>query len=93
MTRRTKRLAIAVVLTTIDIAAFNYYCGVIWQTYARYPFAKATLLGLLCLWIASAVVVWLHVAHDFRQIFGKVDANPPFSAEMTPPEFGGDSNV
>jgi hypothetical protein len=67
MRRQTKRLAIAVVLTIVDVAACNYYCGVIWQVFARYLFAKAYLLGLLCLWVASAVVIWLHVAYDLRQ--------------------------
>ena len=93
MTARTKRLAIAVVLTIVDIAAFNYYCGVIWQVYVRYLFAKAALLGLLCFWAASAVVIWLHVLYDFRQILGERDAGLAFSSEIRPPEFGRDSNV
>jgi hypothetical protein len=69
MRRQTKRLAIAVVLTIVDVAACNYYCGVIWQVFARYLFTKAALLGLLCLWVATGVVIWLHVAYDVRQIF------------------------
>ncbi len=68
MGTRTKRLFIAVTLTFVDAFACNYYCGVIWREFAQDSFAKVTLLGLLCLWIASAIVIWLHVGYDLHQI-------------------------
>jgi hypothetical protein len=93
MTTRSKRLAIAVVLTIVDIAAFNDYCGVIWEAFARDLFAKAALLGLLCFWVASSVVIWLHVAYDFRQTLGERDTGLAFSTATTPTKFERDSNV
>lgn len=93
MTGRTKRLTIAVVLTTADVAVGDYYCGVIWQAYSGYPFATATLLGLLCLWVVSAVVIWLHVAYDLRQALRERGGKLAFNAAVTPAEPGRDSNV
>jgi hypothetical protein len=93
MTGRTKRLTIAIVLTIVDIAVCNYYCGVIWQVFAKDLFAKAALLGLLCFWIATAVAIWLHVAYDFRQTLGERDARLAFSTPTTPTKFERDSNV
>jgi uncharacterized membrane protein YdbT with pleckstrin-like domain len=67
MRERAKRLAIAVVLTVVDVVTFNLYFGAIWQTWGQDPWAKAALLGLLVLWIVSAVVLWIHVSYDLRQ--------------------------
>ena len=67
MQARAKRLAIAVVLTAADVAAFHSYSGVIWQTWCKDPWAKAVFLALLALWIASAIVIWGHVSNDFRR--------------------------
>ena len=67
MRGRTNRLAIAILLTLADVAAGKYYCGAIWQAFSQDLFARGALLGLLCLWIASAAVLWLHVAYDLRQ--------------------------
>ena len=93
MTRRTKRLTIAVALTIVDVAASYYYCGVIWQVFARDLFAKAAMLGLLSFWVASAIVIWLHVAHDFRQTLRERDARLAVSVAKTPIQLGRDSNV
>jgi hypothetical protein len=90
---RTKRLAIAVVLTTVDVAACNHYCNVIWQVFARDLFAKASLLGLLCLWVASGVVIWLHVAHDLRQALQERNERPAFESVAAPSKLRRDSNV
>ncbi len=68
MRGRTNRLAITVLITIADVAAGKYYCIVIWQVFAKDPFAKCALLGLLCLWTATVAVLWLHVAYDLRQI-------------------------
>jgi hypothetical protein len=66
MRGRTKRLAIAVVLTTVDVATFNKCAGVIWQAWGQDPWAKAGLSGLLALWVSSAAVIWFHISNDFR---------------------------
>ena len=84
MRGRTKRLAIAVALTIVDVAVANYYCCVIWQTFAQYQFARAAMLGLLSIWVASAVVIWLHVAYDLRQALDAATAST---------EAGRDGNV
>ena len=93
MTRRTTRLTIAVALTIVDVAVCYYYCGVIWQVFARDLFAKAAMLGLLSFWVASAIVIWLHVAHDFRQTLRERDARLAVSVAKTPIQLGRDSNV
>jgi hypothetical protein len=89
----TRRLTIAVVLTIVDIAACSYYCGVIWQAFARDLFAKASLLGLLCFWIASAVVIWLHVAYDLRQSLRERRERLALNSRKTPFGLRRDSNV
>jgi hypothetical protein len=93
MRGRTNRLAIAVLLTLVDVASGEYYCGVIWQTCSQDPFARAALLGLLCLWIASAAVLWLHVAYDLRQTLRERDGGVAFNVAMVPVEPERDSNV
>jgi hypothetical protein len=93
MRGRTNRLAIAVVVTIIDVAPGDYYCRVIWQVFARDLFARAALLGLLCLWIASAAVLWLHVAYDLRQTLRERDGRLAFNIATVPVEPERDSNV
>jgi hypothetical protein len=93
MRGRTRRLAIAVVLTIIDVAACNCYCSVIWQVFARDLFAKGALLGLLCLWIASAAVIWLHIADDLRQTIRERNERLGFDSLSTRSEIRRDSNV
>jgi hypothetical protein len=88
MTRRTKRLTVAVVLTIADVAAADYYCGLIWQSCSRDTVSKAALLGLLSLWIVSAGVIWLHVACDLCQHRRERGGRPAFNAEP-----GRNSNV
>ena len=66
MQERTKRLAIAVVLSAADIAIFKNCAGVIWQSWGRDPWAKAGLFALLALWVSSAAVIWFHIPNDFR---------------------------
>jgi hypothetical protein len=73
MQERTKRSAIVVALTVAGIAACHSYCGVIWQTWGQDPWAKATLLALLALWISSAVVMWGHVSNDVCQTLRERD--------------------
>jgi hypothetical protein len=69
MQERAKRIVVAVALTVADVATFNSYAGVIWRAWGRDPWARAVLLGLLGLWIASTVVIWGHVSNDVRQTF------------------------
>ena len=66
MQERTKRLAIAVVLTAADVAIFKNCAGVIWQAWGRDPWAKVGLFALLALWVSSAAVIWFHISNDFR---------------------------
>jgi hypothetical protein len=93
MRRRTIRLAIAVVLTIVDVARANYYCGAIWQAFAQYRFARAATVGLLGIWVASAMVIWLHVFYDLRQALREQDYGLAFDAATAPAEPGGDGNV
>ena len=93
MSGRPRRLAIAVVLTIVDVAACNYYGHFIWQAFARDLFAKGALLGLLYLWIASAAVIWLHVAYDLRQILRERDGRLAFDVTTIPAEPERDTNV
>jgi F0F1-type ATP synthase assembly protein I len=93
MRGRTRRLAIAVAVTIIDVAACNYYCIVIWEAFATDSFARAALLGLLSLWIASAVVIWLHVAYDLRQALQERRESRAFGSLALPSEDGRDGNV
>jgi hypothetical protein len=93
MRGRPRRLDIAVVLSIVDVAACNYYCQFIWQAFARDLFAKGALIGLLCLWIASAAVIWLHVAYDLRQALRERDYWLALDAATTSTEAGRDSNV
>jgi hypothetical protein len=89
----TRRLTIAVVLTIVDVAACSYYCGVIWQAFARDLFAKASLLGLLCLWVASAVVIWGHVANDLHQSLRDRSEGLALNSLRAPSRLRRDSNV
>ena len=66
MQERTKRLAIAVVLTAAGVAIFKNCASVIWQAWGRDPWVEAVLLALLGVWVASAVVIWFHISNDFR---------------------------
>lgn len=93
MTERTKRLALAVVLTVVDLAAGNYYCGVIWQAFAKERFAKAALFGILCPWVATAVVMWLHVAHDMRETIRKRSDRLALDSVTAPDALRRDSDV
>jgi hypothetical protein len=92
MKGRTKRPIIAVLLTIFGVAADNYFAA-IWRAYARDRFAKATPLGLLGFWVASAVVLWFHVAYDLGQPLRERDPRLAFNAAMTPAELESDSNV
>ena len=93
MITRPKLIAIAVVLTIVDVAACDYYCGLIWRAFAKNLFAKAALLGLLTLWVASAVVIWLHVAYDLRQTLRERSERLAFDSRSTPSRLRRDSNV
>lgn len=93
MRGRRNRLPIAVLLTLVDVASGKYYCGVIWQAFSRDLFARAALLGLLCFWIASAAVLWLHVAYDLRQPLRERDGRLAFNAATVRVEPERDCNV
>ena len=56
-----------VVLTVADIPVVNIYFGAIWQARGWSPRAKAGLLAHLAVWIASAIVLWIHVSDDLRR--------------------------
>ena len=66
MQEQAKSVAIAVVLTTVDVATFNNYSGVIWRTWDQDPWAKAVLLSRLGLWISSGIVKRHHGRLTFR---------------------------
>lgn len=93
MQERAKRLAIAVVLTTADIAIFHSYSGVIWQTWCQEPWAKAAFLAILTLWIASAVVIWGHVSNDLRQTLRELELARSRDLLLAPKDRRRDSDV
>jgi hypothetical protein len=93
MKGRTRRLAIAVAISIIDVAASNCYFSVIWDAFARDIFARATLLGLLSLWVASAIVIWLHVAYDLRQTLQERSESHMFGSLAVPSKERRDRNV
>jgi hypothetical protein len=79
MRERAMRLAIAFVLTVVDIAVFNRYSSVIWQAWGRNPWARVGLFALLALWVSSAAVIWVHISKDMRATF--CEQKPVFSPE------------
>jgi hypothetical protein len=93
MEDRAKRLAIAIALTTADVATFNNYSGVIWRTWGQDPWAKAALLALLGPWISLAVVIWGHVSNDVRQTPRDGDLALSRDPAMAPGDPRKDSNV
>jgi hypothetical protein len=93
MQERTRRLAIAILLTVVDVIAFNSYSGAIWQVWGRDPWAKAALLGLLALWIVSAAVLWIHVSYDLRHPLRERDLALARDPAMAPSELRRDSDV
>jgi len=64
---RIKRLEIAILLTVLDIAAFENSCDVIWQGWPDPFWIRCALRLSLAVWIASVAVLWLHVYIDLRQ--------------------------
>ena len=56
-----------VVLTVADVPVLNIYFGAICQARGWNPRAKAGLLAHLAVWIASAIVLWIHVSDDLRR--------------------------
>jgi uncharacterized membrane protein YqjE len=93
MQERAKRLAVAVVLTGADVATFHCYSGVIWRTWGKYPWAKAALLALLGLWIASAAVIWGRVSNDVRQTLRERDRTFSRNPALAPQDPRRDSDV
>jgi hypothetical protein len=93
MRERTKRLAIAFVLTVADVAIFNLYAGDIWQVFGKNPLAQFELLALLALWISSAAVIWFHISNDLRETLREL--NPELSQDppLDPSEPRRDSDV
>ena len=93
MRERTKRLAIAFVLTLTDVAIFNLYAGDIWQVWGHNPLAQFDLLALLALWVSSAAVIWFHISNDLRETLREL--NPPLSQDpvLDPSEPRRDSDV
>jgi hypothetical protein len=93
MRGRTKRLAIAVVLTTVDVATFNRCSGVIWQAWGQYPWARVGLFALLALWISSAAVIWFHISNDVRETLRKLKPALSQDPVLDPSEPRRDSDV
>jgi uncharacterized membrane protein YqjE len=93
MQERAKRLAFAVVLTAADVATFHSYSGVIWRTWGQYQWAKAALLALLGLWIASAAVIWGHVSNEVRQTLRERDRTFSRNPALAPRDPRRDSDV
>jgi hypothetical protein len=56
-----------VVLTVADIPVVNICCGAIWQSRGWNPQAEAGLLAHLAVWIASAILLCIHVSDDLRR--------------------------
>ena len=67
MRERTKRFAIAVLMTTVDIALLDRYFGAIWRAWSEVLWIRGAFLLLLALLAASAAVLWIHVYYDLRQ--------------------------
>ena len=67
MRERTKRFAIAVLLTGVDAALLKRYFNVIWQAWSEVLWSRGAFLLLLALLVASAAVLWIHVYYDLRQ--------------------------
>lgn len=67
MRERTKRLAITVLLTSVDATLLQKYFSVIWRTGSPDPWSRGAFLLLLFLLAASAGVLWIHVYYDLRQ--------------------------
>jgi len=67
MRERTKRFAIAVLLTAMDGALLDRYFGAIWQAWSEVLWIRGAFLLLLALLITSAAVLWIHVYYDLRQ--------------------------
>ena len=67
MRERTKRFAIALLMTTVDIALLDRYIGAIWQAWSEVLWSRGAFLLLLALLVASAAVLWIHVYYDLRQ--------------------------
>jgi hypothetical protein len=93
MRERAKRLAIAILLTAADVVTFNSYSGVIWLTWGQDPWPKAALLGLLALWIVSAVVLWIHVSYDLRQTLRERNLAFPSDPVTAPSDLRRNSDV
>ena len=93
MRERTKRLAIAFVLTVADVAFFNLYAGDIWQVLGQNPLAQFDLLALLGLWISSAAVIWFHVTSDVRQTLRELNPALSLDPALDPNEPRRDSDV
>ena len=58
MRERTKRVAIAVLLTAMDVALLDRYFGVLWQAWSKVLWIRGGFLLLLALLVASASVLW-----------------------------------
>lgn len=93
MQGRATRLAIAILLTAGDIAIFRSCSGVIWQTWGHTQLAKADLVGLLAIRIASAAVIWFHVSNDLLQTLHQRNGGSLPARELVPREPRRDSNV
>ena len=65
---RTTRLWIAVLLTGMDIAAFQHSFGMNWLAWLDGEWIRIVLLFTLALWTGSATVLWLHHYYDLRQL-------------------------
>jgi len=93
MRERTKRFAIAVLMTTVDIALLDRYIGAIWQAWSDVLWIRGAFLLLLVLLVASAAVLWIHVYYDLRQTIRERRGIRSLKATSIPGELRRDGDV
>jgi hypothetical protein len=93
MKERTRRLAIAFVLTIANVAVFKSYAREIWQIFGQKPLAEFDLIALLGLWVSSAGVIWFHISNDVRETFRQLNRALSRDITLDLSEPTGDNNV
>jgi hypothetical protein len=93
MKERTRRLAIAFVLSIANVAVFKSYASEIWQTFGQKPLAQFGLIALLGLWVSSAGIIWFHISNDVRDTFRQLNRTLSRDITLDLSEPTGDNNV
>ena len=93
MRERTKRFAIAVLMTTMDVALLERYFDAIWQAWSEVLWIRGAFLLLLALLAASAAVLWIHVYYDLRQTMHERRDALSLKATSLPGELRRDGDV